>query len=72
MVGACWTLVLLKVVLHRQKGLLHPWFILTWMAEKEEAKDTEVHDGLGSAWFGVILQVLCQGSQDCEVNGPDL
>ena len=45
--------------------------VLTRVAEKEEANDTEVHDGLGSARFGVILQVLHQGSQDCEVNGPD-
>ena len=46
--------------------------ILTRSAEKEEANDTEVHDGLGVARFGVSLQALCQGSQDCEVNGPDL
>ena len=45
--------------------------VLARLAEKEEADDTEVHDGLGMARFGVSLQPLRQGSQDCEVNGPD-
>ena len=36
--------------------------VLTQMAEEEEAKDTEVHDGLGSAWFGVVLEALGQGT----------
>ena len=45
--------------------------VLTRSAEKEEADDTEVHDGLSAARFGVSLQALHQGLQDCEVNGPD-
>ena len=40
------------------------------MAEEEEANDAEVHDGLGLAWFRVVLKSLSQGSQDCEVDGP--
>ena len=35
--------------------------VLTRAAEEEEAKDTEVHDGFGSAGFGVIVQVLAKG-----------
>ena len=45
--------------------------VLAQLAEKEEANDTEVHDGLSVARFGVSLQAVCQGLQDCEVNGPD-
>ena len=45
--------------------------ILTWVAEEEEAKDAEVHDGFGLAGFRVIMQVLAQGLQDGEVDGPD-
>ena len=40
------------------------------MAEEKEANDAEVHDGLSSAWFRVVLESLSQGSQDCEVDGP--
>ena len=42
------------------------------MAEEEEANNAEVYDGLGLAWFRVILESLCQDSQDCEVVGPHL
>ena len=36
--------------------------VLTWVAEEEEAKDTEVHDGFGLAGFRVILQALGHGA----------
>ena len=36
--------------------------ILAQMAEEEEAEDTEVHDGLGSVGFRVILEALGQGA----------
>ena len=41
------------------------------MTEEEEADDVEVHDGLGSAWFWVISELLCQGSENGEVDRPD-
>ena len=45
--------------------------ILARAAEEEEAEDAKVHDGFGSAGFGVIVQVLAEGPQDGEVDGPD-
>ena len=42
------------------------------MAEEKEANDAEVHDGLGAAWFRVVLELLAQGSQDCEVDRPHM
>ena len=41
------------------------------MTEEEEADDAEVHDGLGSAWFWVISELLFQGSENGEVDRPD-
>ena len=45
--------------------------VLAWVAEEEEAEDAKVHDGFGLAGFGVIVQVLAEGPQDGEVDGPD-
>ena len=45
--------------------------VLTRVAEEEEAEDAKVHDGFGSAGFGVIVQVLAEGPQDGEVDRPD-
>ena len=42
------------------------------MTEEEEADDTEVHDGLGLAWFWVISELLFQGLENGEVDRPDL
>ena len=46
--------------------------VFAQITEEEEAKDTEVHDGLGLAWFWMFLESLFQGSENGNVDRPDL
>ena len=46
--------------------------ILARMAEEEETEHAEVCDGFGLVGFGVVMvEVVAQGPQDGEVDGPD-